>query len=459
MDAERAVLGSILKNSEAMNRVVDILADPLDFYAPKHQVIYRAALELYEANEPIDITTVVSHLEQRDALKDVGGRVYLVDLIEEVASTANVAAHAEIILERGLLRRLIEASNEIVTSCYAQELEAAQLLDRAEATIFRLSESRLRQGFTPVKPLVDSTIRTIDEQVSEGGLTGMQTGFDDLDSLTLGLHNGDLIVIAGRPSMGKTALAMNIAENVSTRAGDPKKVGIFSIEMSKEALVLRMLCGRARLNQQKVRSGRLSDSDWQRLPIAGSALSEAQIYIDDSPSLSPLDMRAKARRLKSQYGLDLLIVDYIQLMHSTVRVENRQQEISMITRNLKSLAKELDIPVIALSQLSRAVEQRGGDKRPQLADLRESGAIEQDADLVLLLYREEFYRSHLERNDPKFLEVQGKAEVIVAKQRNGPTGSVKLAFLSEFAQFAKLETQRTDMPPGVQPVDGGNAPF
>lgn len=459
MDAERAVLGSILKSPDAANRVVDILADPLDFYSPKHQLIYRAVLDLYEANEPIDITTVVSYLEQRNRLKDVGGRVYLVELVEDIASTANIASHADIVMESGLLRRLIAASNEIITSCYNHELDVAQLLDQAESTIFRLSESRLRQGFTSVKPLIDSTLKTIDEQVSEGGLTGMQTGFDGLDSLTLGLHNGDLIVIAGRPSMGKTALAMNIAENVSTREINPRTVGIFSIEMSKEALILRMLCGRARLNQQKVRSGRLSDSDWQRLPIAGSALSAAPIYIDDSPSLSPLDMRAKARRLKSQFGLDLLIVDYIQLMHSSVRAENRQQEISLITRNLKSLAKELDIPVIALSQLSRAVEQRGGEKRPQLADLRESGAIEQDADLVLMLYREEFYRSHLDRNDPKYLEVQGKAEVIVAKQRNGPTGSVKLAFLSEFAQFAKLETQRTDMPPGVQPVDGGNVPF
>jgi replicative DNA helicase len=296
-------------------------------------------------------------------------------------------------------------------------------------------------------------------QVSEGGLTGMRTGFHELDAATLGLHNGDLIVIAGRPSMGKTALAVNIAENVATREKDPKTVGIFSIEMSKDALVLRMLCSRARLNQHKVRSGRLSDSEWRKLPIAGAALAGAPLLVDDSPTLSPLDMRAKARRLKVQHGLDLLIVDYIQLMHSNIRVENRQQEISLITRNLKALAKELSIPVIALSQLSRAVEQRGGEKRPQLADLRESGAIEQDADLVLLLYREEFYRSHLDRNDPKFLEVQGQAEVIIAKQRNGPTGIVRLSFVSELARFENLEKQRRELPPDVQPVEGGDVPF
>jgi replicative DNA helicase len=459
IEVEQAVLGAILKDPEAINRVIDIVKDARDFYAPKHQMIFQAALDLYSISEPVDITTVVSRLQDRGELDKIGGRVYLVDLVEQVASTGNVAAYANIILEKSVLRRLIATSTEILNSCYAVELPADELLDLAEANIFNISESRLRQGFVPLKSLVDETMEKIDSmQVSEGGLSGMRTGFVDLDSATLGLHNGDLIVIAGRPSMGKTALALNIAEHVSTREKDPKCVGIFSIEMSKEALVLRVLCSRARLNQHKVRSGKLSDAEWRKLPLAGAALSSAPLLVDDSPSLSPLDMRAKARRLKAQHGLDLLIVDYIQLMHSSTRAENRQQEISLITRNLKALAKELDIPVIALSQLSRAVEQRGGEKRPQLADLRESGAIEQDADLVLLLYREEFYRSHLERNDPKFLEVQGHAEVIIAKQRNGPTGTVRLGFISELARFENLEKQRRELPPNVQPVDG-DTPF
>jgi len=366
------------------------------------------------------------------------------------------------VLERGLLRRLIAASNEIVTSCFGQELPVEELLDQAEQTIFRLSESRLRQGFLPVKGLVKGVVADIDAmQAGDKLLTGVKTGFHDLDTITLGLHNGDLIIIAGRPSMGKTALAVNIAENVSTREKDPKTVGIFSIEMSKEALVFRMLCSQARLNQHTIRSGKLKQAEWNQLTNAGDRLSQARIFVDDSPSLSPLDLRAKARRLKAQHGLDLLIVDYIQLMHSSLWAENRQQEISLISRNLKALAKELEIPVVALSQLSRAVEQRGGEKRPQLADLRESGAIEQDADLVLLLYREELYRSHLDRNDPKFLEVQGRAEVIVAKQRNGPTGKVTLSFKSELARFANLEKQRSDLPPGVQPVakESDDVPF
>jgi replicative DNA helicase len=338
-----------------------------------------------------------------------------------------------------------------------------ELLDQAEANIFSISESRLRKGFEKVGDLVASSIEQVEAMHGkEGAVAGMRSGFPDLDDMTMGFNGGDLVVIAGRPSMGKTALAMNIAESVATAEKDRKTVGIFSIEMAKEALVLRMLCGRARLNQHKVRSGRLNQSEWDRLPRAGDVIANAPIYVDDSPSLSPLELRAKARRLKSQYGLDLIIVDYIQLMHSSVRAENRQQEISLITRNLKALAKELDVPVVALSQLSRAVEQRGGEKRPQLADLRESGAIEQDADLVLLLYREEFYRSHLDRNDPKFLEVQGQAEVIVAKQRNGPTGTVKLSFISELARFQSLERKRHDLPRGVEPVtgpDGEDVPF
>lgn len=462
MEAEQAVLGAILKDTEAFNRVLEVIHDSRDFYVQKHQMIYQAAVDLYDKSEACDITTVVSELDNRNQLDKVGGRVYLVQLLEQIASTANAVSYANIILEKSISRRLIATSNEIVSSCYASELPVDELLDQAEANIFRLSESRLRQGFTPLGQLVSSSLEDIGNmQVADGGLAGVSTGFHELDTMTLGLHDGDLIIVAGRPSMGKTSLAMNIAENIAahTDVARRKTVGIFSVEMSKEALVFRLLCSRARLNQHKVRTGRLRDDEWPNLSRAGSILSKAPIFIDDSPTLTPLELRAKARRLKSQHDLGLIVVDYIQLMHASSRFENRQQEIAIISRNLKALAKELSVPVIAISQLSRAVEQRGGEKRPQLADLRESGAIEQDADLVLLLYREEFYRSHLDRTDPKYLEVKGQADVIIAKQRNGPTGTVKLSFVSELARFENLERQRTDLPSGVEPVGDDVPPF
>ena len=462
LEAEQAVLGAILKDSEAFSRVLEVIHDARDFYVAKHQHIFQAAIDLYDQSNACDITTVVATLDDKGMLEKVGGRVYLVELVEQVASTANAASYASIVLEKAIARKLITTSNEIVSSCYASELPVDELLDQAEANIFQLSESRLRQGFVSLNGLVHDSLQQIDNmQLADGGLAGLSTGFHELDSMTLGLHPGDMIIVAGRPSMGKTSLAMNIAENMATHTDESRRktVGIFSVEMSKEALVFRMLCSRARLNQHKVRTGKLRDDEWPNLNKAGNILSKAPIYIDDSPTLTPLELRAKARRLKSQHGLDLIVVDYIQLMHASSRFENRQQEISIISRNLKALAKEINVPVIALSQLSRAVEQRGGEKRPQLADLRESGAIEQDADLVLLLYREEFYRSHLDRTDPKYLEVKGQADVIVAKQRNGPTGTVKLSFVSELARFENLERQRTDLPSGVEPVGGEDMPF
>jgi replicative DNA helicase len=454
IEVEQAVLGALLKDPEAINRVIDIIMDAGDFYAPKHQMIFQAAVDLYSKSEPVDITTVVSCLQDRGQLDKIGGRVYLVDLVEQVASTGNVASYAKIILEKSVLRRLIATSNEILNSCYAVEMPADELLDRAEANIFNISESRIRQGFVSLKDLAWDVITDINaQQAGDKPLGGLRTGFFDLDEKTLGFHPGDLIIIAGRPSMGKTALALNIAENVGIETNQPKTVGIFSIEMSKEALVLRMLCSLANLNQHTIRSRKLNPSEWIQLTNAGSKLQKAAIFVDDSAMLSPLDLRAKARRLKAQHGLDLIIVDYIQLMHCTTRVENRQQEISLISRNLKSLAKELRVPVVALSQLSRAVEQRGGEKRPQLADLRESGAIEQDADLVLMLYRPEAYLSGVERKDEINRNKLGQAEVIISKQRNGPTGSVDLYFSSELAQFRNLEKHHRELPPGAQPVD------
>ncbi|MGH8014620.1 MAG: replicative DNA helicase [Candidatus Zixiibacteriota bacterium] len=463
LEAEQAVLGAILKDAEALSHVLDVFDSPMHFYHRRHQTIFQIAIDLFNRSEAIDITTASEELIKMGLLEQGGGRVYLVDLVESIASSANVSAHAHIILEKSLLRRMINTSNEIVRSCYTLEQPVNELLDRAETDIFEISEMRLRHGFVELKSLVRDSLELIDQMtVEEGGLQGLPTGFPRLDEMTLGMHKGDLIIVAGRPSMGKSAFALNIAENLSTK--HKKVVGIFSIEMSKEQLTFRMLCGRARLNQQKLRSGKLRQDEWPRLTIAGNILSEAAIFIDDSPSLSPLELRAKARRLKKQHNVDVIIVDYLQLMHSHSRQENRQQEIAMISRSLKALAKELNVPVIAISQLSRQVEQRGKDRIPQLSDLRESGAIEQDADVVMFVYRSEVYLTPDERMDEQQKSPQetkmGKAQIIVAKQRNGPIGTVDLAFIGEFARFENLSVTRSEIPHDATPVgDEGEIPF
>jgi replicative DNA helicase len=459
LDAEQAVLGAVLKDADAINQVIETLESPSHFYYPRHQIIYQAILDLYERTEPCDITTVADVLQTGDQLERIGGRVYLVELVESIATAANVQHHASIVLEKSVMRQLIQASNDIVKSCYAMEQPAEELLDAAEHNIFQISESRMRKGFTPIRELINPTFEAIENlQSPESVLVGIKTGYAELDVMTNGLHRGDFIVVAGRPSMGKSALVMNIAEHVAVE--NKKCVGIFSIEMAKEQLALRMLCGRARISQQRLRARKLRSEEWQKLTIAGGPLSEAPIFIDDSPTLSALEIRAKARRLKAQHDVSLLVVDYLQMVHGSGRYENRQQEMAGISRLLKVLAKELDIPVIACSQLSRQVEQRGGEKRPQLSDLRESGAIEQDADVVAFIYRPEHYLSHLDKNDPKYLEIEGRAEIIVAKQRNGPTGVVHLAFLKEFARFENMAGQGyRELPPDIEPVDGGDIPF
>jgi replicative DNA helicase len=457
LDAEQAVLGSVLKDHEAISNAIEILNDPSLFYYPKHQMIYKSILSLYENSEPCDITTISDALFKDNNLDQVGGRVYLVELIESVASTANISAHCNIVLEKATLRRLIQTSNEIIRSCYAMEQPAEDLLDSAESNIFSISQSRLRKDFTSIKELMPSTFDQIENlQSQDSSLAGIKTGYHKIDEMTNGLHSGELIIIAGRPSMGKTALVLNMAENIAINS--KKSVGIFSVEMSKDALALRMICGRAGVSQQKLRAGKLKSEEWPKLTAAGGSLSEVPIFIDDTPDLSSLEMRAKARRLKSQHDIGVIIVDYIQMMHSSGRHENRQQEISSISRNLKILAMELEIPVIACSQLSRMVEQRGGEKRPQLSDLRESGAIEQDADVVMFVYRPEHYMAHVEKNDPKYLEVEGRAEIIIAKQRNGPTGVANLTFIKEFARFENLAPGYRELPPGAQPVDNSEPP-
>jgi len=461
IETEQAVLGAILKDSEAIHQVIEIIDDESHFYSPKHQRIYRAVLELYNRTEPCDITTVANEMQKAGTLQEVGGRVYLVELAESVVSSANITTHSTIVLEKSLLRRLISTSNEIVSSCYAMEKPVEDLLDLAEANIFQISESRLRQGFVPIKALIANTFEQIESfQAGDSLGDGVNSGFHELDYLTQGLRNGDLIIVAGRPSMGKSSFATNIAENIAMDPKNKKGVALFSIEMSKEQLAMRLLCSRARISQQKLRSRKLSDEDLGRLTRAGGSISGANIFIDDSPSLSSLEVRAKARRLKAQHDIGLVIVDYIQMMHASGRQENRQQEIAVISRGLKQLAKELDLPVIAISQLSRQVETRGGDKRPQLSDLRESGAIEQDADLVMFVFRPEFYLSHLEKDDPKYREVEGKAEIIIAKQRNGPTGIVHLTFLKDFTRFENPAKGYREIPGDVEPVgDTPDMPF
>ncbi len=457
LDAEQSVLGSILKSQQALDQVLETLDNEKHFHVNKHRLVFSAVLELFGRNEPCDITTVSEVLSTRGDLPKIGGRVFLVELVESVSSTANVGAHANIVLEKSVLRTLIRASEAIIRDCYSGQREVSELLDFAESEIFSISQERDRKGFVALRELIPSTFEQIEQlQVQDSGFGGLSTGFDALDTMTNGLQAGELVIVAGRPSMGKSSLVMNIAEHIALQGG--KKVGVFSVEMSAEALAIRMLCGKAKVSQQKLRAGKLSDEEWGRLTRAGS-LSEAEIYIDDSASLTTLDMKAKARRLQANYGLDLVIVDYIQMMSAGGRFENRQQEMSSISRNLKALAKELHIPVIACSQLSRAVEQRGGDRKPQLSDLRESGAIEQDADVVMFVYRPELYFAHLEKTDPKYIEVEGKAELIVAKQRNGPTGVVHLTFLKEFSRFENATKRPADLPHDAEPVSGGDMPF
>ncbi len=458
LDAEQAVLGAVLKDQDALHQAIEVLESEAHFYFPKHQIIYRAVMALYSRSEPCDITTVANVLVNEGQIDKVGGRLYLVELVEGVASTANVASYANIVLEKSILRRLIATSTEIAKSCYSSERPVDDLLDIAEANIFSISESRLRQGFVPIKKLVaDSFVQIEGFQSGETEFEGVRTGFTELDAMTQGLHNGDFIVVAGRPSMGKSALAVNIAEHVSINLKKP--VAIFSIEMSKEQLALRMLCGRSKISQHRLRSRKLSDEEFGRLTRSGGVLSLAEMFIDDSPTLTTLEMRAKARRLKAQYDLGLIVVDYIQMMHATGRFDNREQIIANISRNMKVLAKELSVPVLACSQLSRMVEHRGGEKRPQLADLRESGAIEQDADVVMFVYRPEFYLSEDERKDAKNRDKIGTAEIIVAKQRNGPVGTAHLIFLKEFARFENPAAGYRELPSDAEPVAGPDIPF
>jgi len=434
IEAEQCVLGAILLENEALLKALEILK-PQNFYRDAHRKIFDAILALFERNEPIDLLTVSEILRRRNHLEDIGGATYLATLLESVPTAANIRHHARMVRETAILRSLINVATEVIAECYEHTEDVEELLDRAERMIFEISEQRVHAAFANLKDLLKDSIRYTEQLYERHELiTGLPTGFRDFDQLTAGLQPSDLIIIAARPAMGKTAFALNIARNVGVRIREPREaVAIFSLEMSKEQLALRMLCAEGRIDSSRLRRGYLDKSEWGRLVNAANDLSDTPVFIDDSPSLSVLDLRAKSRRLQAEQGLSLIIIDYLQLLRGRGRVESRQQEISEISRSLKALAKELRVPVIALSQLSRAVEQRG-DRLPQLADLRESGAIEQDADLIVFIYRDEIYN--------KETKDKGIAKLIVGKQRNGPTGDIELAFLREYARFETLDKRR-----------------
>jgi replicative DNA helicase len=427
-EAERTVLGAVLVDNQAFNSAAEVLARD-DFYREAHRRIFEAMGALSERSQSIDTVTLADELQRAQSLDAVGGAAYLASLVDGLPRITNVEQWSRIIKEKAVLRNLIHAGNRIVQSAFEGDEDAALILDRAEKSIFDIAERRIRQGFVGIREIVKESFRTIDQlSQSKELVTGLPTGFMDLDEKTSGLQKGDLIIVAARPAMGKTSFCLNIAQNTTKRTGEV--VGVFSLEMSTKQLVLRMLCSDARVDAHKLRTGNLNEKDWARLAKAYAELSTARIFIDDSATLTPLEMRAKCRRLKAEHGLGLIIVDYLQLVSGSARAENRQQEISAISRSLKGLAKELDVPVIALSQLSRAPEART-DRRPQLADLRESGAIEQDADIVMFIFREEEYKPSEEN--------RGVAEIIIGKQRNGPTGTFRLAFIKEFTRFENLE--------------------
>lgn len=432
IEAERSVLGAVLVENRAFNEAAEILQES-DFYRESHRKIFSKMQSLWEQSQAIDPLTLSEELKKSGDLEAVGGTPYLATLIDGVPKSANIEYYARIVKEKSILRQLIIASNQIISRCYSQDEEADAIINDAERSIFAIAEEKVSGGFVSLKDIRKETYDKISELHERKELiTGLSTPFRAFNELTAGLQPSDLIVIASRPAMGKTSLSLELARYLGLQAD--KIVGIFSLEMSKEQMVLRLLCSEAQINIQKLRAGFLSEKEWDKIYAALGRISDAQIFIDDTPGISVVEMRAKARKLRQQHGLDLLIVDYMQLLTMPGRFENRNQEMSAISRNLKGLAKELKIPLVALSQLSRAPEARA-NRRPQLSDLRESGAIEQDADVVCFIFREEFYTRDIEK--------EGIAELIIAKQRNGPTGTINLTFIKEYAKFANPELERT----------------
>ncbi|HWK10410.1 MAG TPA: replicative DNA helicase [Vicinamibacterales bacterium] len=432
LEAEKSVLGAILVNNEAFNHAAELI-DARDFFRDAHRRIFDKMVVLSERGDAIDLVTLKEELSRVGELEAVGGPAYVASLADGVPRSANVEHYARIVKEKSTLRNLIFSANRILATAYQAEDDPDLILDGAEKAIFEIAQGRIQSGFTPLRDLVQTSFETIEKlQQHKGMVTGVPTGFVDLDEMTSGLQPSDLVLVAARPSMGKTSFVLNIAQHVGIHTD--MTVGFFSLEMSKEQLFMRMLTGEARIDAHRFRSGYLNEKDYGRLSHALGTLAEARVYIDDTASIGVLEMRAKARRLQAEHGLNLLIIDYIQLMQGRGRFENRQAELASISRSLKGLAKELHVPVVALSQLSRAPETRS-DHRPQLSDLRESGALEQDADVVMFIYRDEQYR---DADGQPNQESEGVAEIIIGKQRNGPVGTVKLAFIKEHTRFENL---------------------
>lgn len=452
VDVEMAVLGAMLLEKGALAKAIEIL-DESCFYKPAHQRIFEAMTALFERSEPVDLITLIDELRRRAELEKVGGEFYLTELTTKVTSAANVEFHAHIVLEKALMRQLIVSSSDVISRAYNETEDALDLLDEAEQKIFQISEQRMKKSFVSMNTAVHSTMEMLESiHGKHSGVTGVPSAFTELDNYTGGFQKSDLIIVAGRPSQGKTAFVLSVARNASIIHDVP--VGFFSLEMSSQQLVLRLICAEARVDAHSVRTGRLPEDEWRKLSTSVGKLYKAKIFIDDTPALSVLEIRAKARRLKAEHNVGMIVVDYLQLMQGPKNVQSREQEISTISRSLKALAKEINIPVVALSQLNRAVEARG-DKRPVLADLRESGAIEQDADVVLFVHRPEMYNI---MNDDNNESTEGIAEIIIGKQRNGPTGTARMAFIKQYARFENLTRSFAGslMPP-PEPTD--EAPF
>ena len=427
IEAEKSVLGSMMIDKNVIAQAVEILSAE-DFYRDAHKYIFKSIVEMYQRDEPIDEINLLEHLKSTDRLEKSGGISYITEIGSSVLTTANVKSYIKIVEDKATLRKLIDSSTKIIESCYNNQDDVEKVIDVAEQKIFDLAEKKSSSDFEPLSDILERGFEQIETLFNnKGEVTGVGSGFKDLDDLTSGFQKGDMILIAARPSMGKTTFALNIAEHAALREG--KSVVIFSLEMSKEQLAYKLLCSEANVDMLKLRTGNLEDKDWENIARASGPLSSAKIYIDDTAGVSIMEMRSKCRRLKIEYGIDLILIDYLQLMSGSGE-ESRQQEVSEISRNIKAIAKEMQCPVIALSQLSRAPEQRA-DHRPMLSDLRESGSIEQDADLVMFLYRDEYYN--------KETEEKNVAECIIAKQRNGPVGNVKLAWIGQFSKFGNLE--------------------
>jgi replicative DNA helicase len=443
LEAEQSILGGLMLDREALDQVGDmLLAD--DFYRPAHQKIYNAIKSLHAGGQAIDIITVTNVLQAAGDMDTVGGADYLVSLLEKTISSANIVTHAKIVREKALLRRLISTNSQLIEKAYAQEfVDVESFIDQAESEIFKIGENKAASGLIGSMEIVKASIQKIEELYKrKAEITGLATGFTQMDKMTAGLHPGEMTVIAARPSMGKTAFSLNIAQHIALRL--KKTVAYFSLEMTKESMMMRMLAAESKVSMGDIRNGRIQDSAWPKLINAASSLSEASIFIDDTPGVSPFEIRSRARRLKAEHGLDCIMIDYLQLMSMKQRYDSREREVAEISKSLKAIAKELQIPIIALAQLNRGVEGRS-DRRPMTSDLRESGSIEQDADVIMMLYRDDYY-------DKEDQDKQGHAEVIIGKQRNGATGTVKLRFDAQYNRFRDAEPESvSSMPPPQAP--------